>query len=189
MKVSIEMTAEEAQKGLVVRVCCDGQDVTQLGFPKKNEGDVIYGLEEDLYSDPPQAEPEVQVEEESEPPAPPAPVEEPVVPESTEEDMEIRPVKGFILSKCPKCGAIKSFFARDYTTYNKCRECGCEYTLDGKKMIPIFAKCPACENTIKWRTDLTGDAIELNCKNCGSPVDLELNGKGTAYVTVEDMRR
>lgn len=35
MKVSIEMTAEEAQKGLVVRVCCDGQDVTQLGFPKK----------------------------------------------------------------------------------------------------------------------------------------------------------
>lgn len=116
-------------------------------------------------------------------------MEEPVVPESTEEDMEIRPVKGFILSKCPRCGAIKSFFARDCTTYNRCRECGCEYTLDGKKMIPIFSKCPACENTIKWRTDLTGDAIELNCKKCGSPIDLELNGKGTAYVTIEDTRR
>lgn len=35
MKVSIEMTAEEAQKGLVVRVSCAGQVVTEPDFPKK----------------------------------------------------------------------------------------------------------------------------------------------------------
>lgn len=38
---------------------------------------------------------------------------------------------------------------------------------------------PSDTKRISW-----GERIELNCKKCGSPVDLELNGKGTAYNTV-----
>lgn len=187
MRVSIEMTAEEAAKGIVVRVSCDGVAV-EPDFPKKNEEPVVPDVE--VIEPPVFTDTAEEVEGQLATEEPPALVEEPVVQEEPEPEpeTEVRPVKGFILSKCPRCGFIKSFFTREFTTYNKCRECGHEYTLDGNKMIPIFAKCQCCEREIKWRTDLTGEFLELDCKNCGSPIDLELNAKGTAYVTIEDRR-
>ena len=95
-----------------------------------------------------------------------------------------RPVKGFLIIRCRSCGKSKSFFLREYATATRCAGCGEEIPLDGNLLRPAYMKCPACENAIRYQTNFMGERIELNCKKCGSPVDLELNGKGTAYNTV-----
>ena len=101
------------------------------------------------------------------------------------EAQTVRPVKGFLIIKCRRCGATRSFFLKDYATATRCAGCGAEIPLDGNLLRPAYMKCPDCENELKYRTNFTGERIELNCKKCGAPVDLELNGKGTAYNTIK----
>lgn len=96
----------------------------------------------------------------------------------------VRPVKGFLIIRCRSCGKSKSFFLREYATATRCAGCGEEIPLDGNLLRPAYMKCPACENALRYQTNFTGEQIEINCKKCGAPVDLELNGKGTAYYTV-----
>lgn len=38
----------------------------------------------------------------------------------------------------------------------------------------------------QYQTNATGDTITINCIACGSPIDMQLNGRGTAYVTLRD---
>lgn len=106
-------------------------------------------------------------------------------PEPQAEEQTVRPVKGFLIIKCRRCGATHSFFLKEYTTATRCAGCGAEIPLDGNLLRPAYMKCPDCENELKYRTNFTGERIELNCKKCGAPVDLELNGKGNAYNTIK----
>lgn len=52
-------------------------------------------------------------------------------------------------------------------------------------MRPAYAKCK-CGREFKYQTNATGDTITINCIACGSPIDMQLNGRGTAYVTLRD---
>lgn len=106
-------------------------------------------------------------------------------PETEAEEQTVRPVKGFLIIKCRSCGSTRSFFLKDYASATRCPGCGAEIPLDGNLLRPVYMQCPHCENALKYKTNFTGERIELNCKRCGAPVDLELNGRGTAYNTIK----
>lgn len=96
-----------------------------------------------------------------------------------------RAVKGFLIVECENCGQTREFCSRAEITSNRCRGCGHVTTLDKTYMRPAYAKCK-CGREFKYQTNATGDTITINCIACGSPIDMQLNGRGTAYVTLRD---
>ena len=93
--------------------------------------------------------------------------------------------KGFMLIKCESCGEIRSFFSRKRITYNRC-QCGC-YT-DLYNLKPAYQKCQ-CGKEFKYMTNLTDDTISGRCVECGRTVTMQINSRGTAYVTRGGGRR
>lgn len=96
-----------------------------------------------------------------------------------------RAVKGFLIVECENCGQTREFYSRAEITSNRCHGCGHVTTLDKTYMRPAYAKCK-CGREFKYQTNATGDTITINCIACGSPIDMQLNGRGTAYVTLRD---
>lgn len=96
-----------------------------------------------------------------------------------------RAVKGFLIVECENCGQTREFCSRAEITSNRCHSCGHVTTLDKTYMRPAYAKCK-CGREFKYQTNATGDTITINCIACGSPIDMQLNGSGTAYVTLRD---
>ena len=93
-----------------------------------------------------------------------------------------RAVKGFLIVECESCGQTREFCSRAEITSNRCHSCGHVTTLDKTYMRPAYAKCK-CGREFKYQTNATGDTITINCIACGSPIDMRLNARGTAYVT------
>lgn len=91
--------------------------------------------------------------------------------------------KGFLLIKCEHCGEIKGFCAKIPASRNACSKCGKITELHDLK--PLHLKCK-CGSEFTYHTNITDDAFDYPCLNCGSPVDLELNKRGDTYVTVMD---
>lgn len=87
---------------------------------------------------------------------------------------------GFLHLVCEECGETKTFCTKQPTTAFKCK-CGHETPL--RDLLPIHVTCK-CGKTSKYKTNSTKMAFTMNCLDCGSPVDLELNRRGTAYVPV-----
>lgn len=96
-----------------------------------------------------------------------------------------RAVKGFLIVECESCGQTREFCSRAEITSNRCHSCGHVTTLDKTYMRPAYAKCK-CGREFKYQTNATGDTITINCIACGSPIDMQLNSRGTAYVTLRD---
>ena len=96
-----------------------------------------------------------------------------------------RPYKGFLMVQCEECGAIKAFCAKHETYGYKCGECGHETPLE--KLRPLFMHCK-CGKSFSYKTNLTADRVTHTCLACKAPVDLELNSRKTAYVTVGERR-
>ena len=91
--------------------------------------------------------------------------------------------KGFLLIKCEHCGEVKGFCAKIPASRNACSKCGKVTELRGLK--PLHLKCK-CGSEFTYRTNMTDEAFDWPCLNCGSLVDLELNRRGDTYVTVGD---
>ena len=73
-----------------------------------------------------------------------------------------------------------------HETYGyKCGECGHETPLE--KLRPLFMHCK-CGKSFSYKTNLTADRVTHTCLACKAPVDLELNSRKTAYVTVGERR-
>ena len=87
---------------------------------------------------------------------------------------------GFLLIKCSHCGKVRGFCSKAPITFSRC-DCGETTDLHDLKMA--FLKCK-CGNQYKYKTNLKEERFDFPCLNCGSPVDLELNRRGNAYVTV-----
>ena len=94
------------------------------------------------------------------------------------------PYKGFLLVQCEECGEVKAFCAKRETYGFKC-SCGCETALE--KLRPVFMHCK-CGKTFRYKTNMTAETFSHTCLSCKAPVDLELNKKRTAYVTVGERR-
>ena len=91
--------------------------------------------------------------------------------------------RGFLLIRCPTCGEVRGFCAKEYITETTCRSCGEVIPLDD--LIPAHVNCEKCGNHFKYKTNiLTQDPVPFNCLRCSAPVDLQLNARGTALVTL-----
>lgn len=64
------------------------------------------------------------------------------------------PFKGFLMIVCEECGAAKAFCAKRETY------------------------------SFRYRTNATAETITHTCLRCKAPVDMELNRRGSAYVTI-----
>lgn len=83
---------------------------------------------------------------------------------SADPDADQGPYRGFLIVQCEECGAIKAFCAKHETYGYKC----------GK--------------SFSYKTNLTAERVTHTCLACKAPVDLELNSRKTAYVTVGERR-
>ncbi len=90
------------------------------------------------------------------------------------------PYKGFLLIVCEECGAVKAFCAKRETYSFKC-PCGHETALE--RLRPMYMHCK-CGKTFRYKTNAQTETLTHNCLDCKAPVDMELNGRGTAYVTI-----
>lgn len=93
------------------------------------------------------------------------------------------PYKGFLMVKCEECGAVKAFCAKRETYGFKCDECGAQTPLE--KLRPMFMRCK-CGKEFRYKTNLTDKRVTHTCISCHAPVDMELNRRETAYVTIEE---
>lgn len=117
-----------------------------------------------------------------------APAPAPASPSTPEERRPFNPAdghKGFLLVRCPDCGEVRGFCAKQPTTSSTCRNCGTEIPLGD--LIPAFIGCKKCGARYKYRTNIVDqEPFTFNCLNCDAPVDLQLNTRGTAVVTIGD---
>lgn len=90
------------------------------------------------------------------------------------------PYKGFLLIVCEECGAVKAFCAKRETYSFKC-PCGHETVLE--HLRPMYMHCK-CGKTFRYKTNAETETLTHTCLDCKAPVDMELNKKGTAYVTI-----
>lgn len=104
---------------------------------------------------------------------------------SADPDADQGPYRGFLIVQCEECGAIKAFCAKHETYGYKCGECGHETPLE--KLRPLFMHCK-CGKSFSYKTNLTADRVTHTCLACKAQVDLELNSRKTAYVTVGERR-
>ena len=93
------------------------------------------------------------------------------------------PYKGFLMVKCEECGAVKAFCAKRETYGFKCDKCGAQTPLE--KLRPMFMRCK-CGKEFRYKTNLTEKYVTHTCISCHAPVDMELNRRETAYVTIEE---
>lgn len=103
-------------------------------------------------------------------------------PKQPEPQREPEAYKGFLIIKCEHCGEIRAFCAKTPITQNTCK---CGHATELHDLKPLHLKCK-CGSTFNYRTNITDNAFDWPCLNCGSPVDLELNKRGDTYVTVAD---
>ena len=89
--------------------------------------------------------------------------------------------KGFMYIKCEHCGETRGFCAKQPIDEYRCDECGGKTKL--KDLRRMFLDCE-CGSHYKYYTNETAEVVTNNCINCGSPVDMMLNSRRTAYVSI-----
>ena len=92
---------------------------------------------------------------------------------------------GFLLIRCEECGELRGFCAKSPTDIFICKECGHQTPLSNLR--PIFMDCE-CGRHYKYMTNETADVLTHTCLDCGCEVDMMLNSRKTAYITVQDPR-
>lgn len=85
-----------------------------------------------------------------------------------------------LVAQC-ECGKRKIFRTLENSGRSFKCECGKEYPIENS--IPIVAECPNCGNSSHGFRTLKGMDVSdfLNCKRCGSPIDLKYNEKTNVW--------
>lgn len=90
--------------------------------------------------------------------------------------------KGFLLIRCEDCGSLKGFCAKTPIDIFRCDDCGGTTKLEDLRAA--YMDCE-CGRHFKYRTNEKAEVLTYNCLDCGSPVDMMLNSKRTAYTTIK----
>lgn len=90
------------------------------------------------------------------------------------------PYKGFLMIECEECGEVKAFCAKRETYSFKCN---CGHITPLENLRPLFMHCK-CGEDFRYKTNITRPTISHTCIVCKAPVDMEINKKNTAYVTI-----
>ncbi len=89
--------------------------------------------------------------------------------------------RGFLYIKCEKCGITKGYKTTRPLTFHKCV---CRHNTHLYDLATVKANCK-CGKTFTYQTNIVDPQFSMNCMACGSPIDLELDKSGKAYVTIE----
>ena len=88
---------------------------------------------------------------------------------------------GFLIIKCRQCGDEHPFCTKTPMKNSTCSKCGATTDLNG--MRPAYIHCE-CGRDFRYMTNIQDKSFTYTCFQCGSPVEMELNGKGNAFITV-----
>lgn len=94
--------------------------------------------------------------------------------------------RGFLLIRCEECGKLRGFYVNKPQTQYYCK-CGHVTPLVGLR--PLYLNCKECGDSIKYMTNEKRDSLTYDCLTCDNPTDLEINQRGTAYITVGNSRK
>ena len=97
------------------------------------------------------------------------------------------PYRGFLMVRCEACGKVRAFCAKRETYGFRCDDCGEQTPLENLR--PLYLKCGKCGAEFRYKTNITEKHITHNCVKCGAPVDMMLNSRETAYVTIGEKGR
>ena len=89
--------------------------------------------------------------------------------------------RGFLIIKCRQCGDEHAFCTKTPMKSSTCSKCGATTTFN--VMRPAFTHCE-CGKDFRYMTNIEDKNFTYTCFQCGSPVEMELNGKGNAFVTI-----
>lgn len=89
--------------------------------------------------------------------------------------------KGFLLIKCEHCGKLRGFCTK--TPISK-TTCDCGHAIELHDLKALHLECGKCGGKFTYKTNADTEELEYPCLQCGSPVDMVLNRRGTTYVTV-----
>lgn len=92
--------------------------------------------------------------------------------------------KGFLYVKCPKCGTVRGFCAKEQMDGYHCFECGADMPFT-KELVPLHINCQ-CGGRFKYMTNITDNAFDVNCLECGAPVAVCYNTKKKLYETIRE---
>lgn len=135
---------------------------------------------EDAIDEPDENESDEEVRAEGEP-EPQDPVAEETEPVSSQPggvktgNCEPRGYKGFLLIKCPVCGAVRAFSPKVPITDFACLACGVHSPL--RDMHKAIFRCE-CGHSWSYKTNMTDRMIEQTCIDCGAPMTSEQDKYG-----------
>lgn len=87
---------------------------------------------------------------------------------------------GFLIVECCACGKQKAFCCKKPIYRYECT-CGQISKLDN--LVPVFMRCE-CGRKFRYMTNIDKRQFTGRCPQCESPVELELDKYGKAYVTM-----
>lgn len=90
--------------------------------------------------------------------------------------------KGFMYIKCPECGKIKGFNAKNPTDHYHCDGCGAR-TEFRDSLVLLWVHCE-CGKRYKYLTNMEEPVFDINCLECGAPITVQWNGKKRMYETI-----
>ena len=93
--------------------------------------------------------------------------------------------RGFLYIKCDACGDERGFYVKNPLRHSQCK-CGANTEL--RDLLPVWASCK-CGKTFKYRTNIRDRSFTMKCLDCGAPIDMTMNSRETAFVTVDSLRR
>lgn len=112
----------------------------------------------------------------------PIPAVLPKVPAAQRKEQDISEFKGFMYIECEGCGAVRGYYSKMHHDKFHCECCG--HVTQFKSLKTMYPKCSKCGATFKYLTNLDDEHITYACLDCHAPIDMELNKRGSTYVTI-----
>lgn len=88
---------------------------------------------------------------------------------------------GRLLILCPKCGTMKGFYTQNNLTQYICNCCGERTPLENLKRA--YFNCE-CGKRHRYMTNVHAKLFEVDCFNCGRPMQAEWSKKHCCYQSI-----